>query len=213
MNRENVTALAKGFPNLERHWKNIVDNYGLKCVVAINHFSSDTTAEIEFIKSKIEALGGQVTVATHWANGGAGTEELANMVVAASENQESSCHKYVYPDEIGLWDKIEAVAQKIYGAAGVTADKKIRDQIKELSKTYPSYPICIAKTQMSFSTDPLLKGAPTGHYVDIKEVRVSAGAGFIVVLTGNIMTMPGLPKKPSAELINIDSDGNITGLF
>ena len=213
LNRENVTALAKGFPNLERHWKNIVDNYRLKCVVAINHFSSDTTAEIEFIKSKIEALGGQVTVATHWANGGAGTEELANMVVAASENQESSCHKYVYPDEIGLWDKIEAVAQKIYGAAGVTADKKIRDQIKELSKTYPSYPICIAKTQMSFSTDPLLKGAPTGHYVDIKEVRVSAGAGFIVVLTGNIMTMPGLPKKPSAELINIDSDGNITGLF
>ncbi len=213
LNNENLGALEKGFANLERHWKNIVDNYGLKCIVAINQFSGDSDAEIELIKSKVASLGGQVTVATHWAHGGAGTEELANMVVAASENKEFSGHKYVYPDEMGLWEKIEAIAQKIYGAAGITADKKIREQIKEMSKNYPSYPVCIAKTQMSFSTDPLLKGAPTGHYVDIKEVRVSAGAGFIVVLTGNIMTMPGLPKKPSAELIDVDQDGNITGLF
>ncbi len=213
LNQENMEALVKGFPNLERHLKNITEVYGLKCIVAINHFSGDTAAEIDYVKEEVESLGGQVTVATHWADGGVGTEELANMVVSAAEDKCFKKHNYVYSDDIGLWGKIEAVATKIYGAAGITADKKIRDQIKMLSKSYPSYPICIAKTQMSFSTDPLLKGAPTGHYVDIKEVRVSAGAGFIVVLTGNIMTMPGLPKKPSAELIDVDSDGNITGLF
>ena len=212
LNSENLDALAKGMVNLERHLKNITEHYGLPCVVCINHFNHDTAAEIELLESKITALGGVAVVAKHWADGGAGAEQLARTVANVVDTRPGK-HTYVYEESSSLWEKMEAIATKIYGAAGINANAKVRAEIEKLNTQYGDFPVCIAKTQMSFSTDPSAIGAPSGHTVEISEVRVSAGARFIVAIAGNMMTMPGLPKVPAAESIDVDADGNITGLF
>ena len=212
LNMENLEALDKGLVNLERHLNNIQQHYGLPCVVSINHFTNDTDAEIDMLKSRVEALGGKAVVARHWAEGGAGAEELADTVADVVDNSPGN-HRFVYADDAPLWDKIEAVARKIYGAGSVTANSKVRAEIDKLGRDYGSFPVCMAKTQMSFTADPTVRGAPEGHSVEVSEVRLSNGAGFIVAIAGNMMTMPGLPKVPAAEKIDVDADGNITGLF
>ncbi len=212
LNAANLAALDKGLVNLERHFNNIRNHYGLPCVVSINHFTHDTDAEIELLKSRVEALGGKAVVARHWAEGGAGAEELASVVADIVDNHPGR-HSYVYADNASLWEKIEAVAKKIYGAGSVTANSKVRAEIDKLNRDYGNFPVCMAKTQMSFTADPATRGAPEGHNVEISEVRLSNGAGFIVAIAGNMMTMPGLPKVPAAEKIDVDADGNITGLF
>lgn len=212
LNQENLDALGEGFSNLERHVENIQTHYGLPCIVAINHFTFDTDAEIALLKAKCETLGVQVVIARHWAEGGRGAEDLAR-VVAAQVDRAPGQHRFVYGDELSLVGKIEAIATKIYGARSVTIDPKVRQQLDEWSRDYPGYPVCMAKTQMSFSTDPAKRGAPSGHEVHIREARLANGAGFVVAIAGDIMTMPGLPKVPAAELIDVDDHGNITGLF
>ncbi|HAZ42145.1 MAG TPA: formate--tetrahydrofolate ligase [Methylococcaceae bacterium] len=212
LNQENLDALGEGFSNLERHVENIQTHYGLPCIVAINHFTFDTEAEIALLKAKCETLGVQVVIARHWAEGGKGAEDLAR-VVAAQVDRAPGQHRFVYGDELSLVGKIEAIATKIYGARSVTIDPKVRQQLDEWSRDYPGYPVCMAKTQMSFSTDPAKRGAPSGHEVHIREARLANGAGFVVAIAGDIMTMPGLPKVPAAELIDVDDHGNITGLF
>jgi len=212
LNGENLEALEKGMVNLERHLNNIQNHYGLPCIVCINHFDNDTDAEVELLKSKVEAMGGNVVISKHWADGGAGAEELAKVVIDVVDNNPGK-HKYVYEENASLWEKIEAIATKIYGAGEVTADTKVRAEIESLNKEYGSLPICIAKTQMSFTTDPAYRGAPTGHSVNISEVRLANGAGFVVAIAGNMMTMPGLPKVPAAERIDVDENGKIVGLF
>ena len=209
---ENLDALKKGMVNLERHLGNIKNHYGLPCVVAINHRTEDTPAEISLLEQACAAYGAQVVVAKHWAEGGAGAVDLANAVVALCEQPNQ--FQFVYPETATLWDKAQTVAQKIYGAQGISADAKIRGQIDKLQEQgYGHYPICIAKTQYSFSTDPKLLGAPSGHTMNIREVRLAAGAEFIVMVCGDVMTMPGLPKVPSAHAIDVDEQGNIVGLF
>jgi len=212
LQKENLDALGKGLANLERHFNNIRDHYGLPCVVCINHFTSDTDAEISLVTDRVAALGGRAVIARHWAEGGAGAEELAR-VIAETVDNDPGRHRYVYQDSDSLWDKIETIAKKIYGAAQITAGSKVRRQIRELDKEYREYPVCIAKTQMSFTTDPAVRGAPDNHVVEISEVRLSSGAGFIVAIAGNMMTMPGLPKVPAAEKIDVDENGSISGLF
>ena len=212
LNSENLKALEKGMVNLERHFNNMQNNFGLPCIICINHFVNDTDAEVELLKSKAESMGAKVVVSKHWADGGAGAEDLAKTVVEIVDSH-SGKHKYVYEDNDSLWEKIEAVATKIYGASGITAPPNVRAQIDKLNEDYGSYPVCIAKTQMSFSADPSVRGAPSGHTVAITEARLASGAGFIVVIAGNMMTMPGLPKVPAAEKIDVDSDGKIVGLF
>ena len=212
LNLEDLDALDKGLVNLERHLNNVQQHYGLPCVVSINHFTHDTDAEIDMLQSRVEALGGKVVVARHWAEGGAGAEELAHTVADVVDNSPGN-HRYVYEDDAPLWDKIEAVARKIYGAGSVTASSKVRARIEMLNRDYGRFPVCMAKTQMSFTTDPTVRGAPDGHSVEVSEVRLSSGAGFIVAIAGNMMTMPGLPKVPAAEKIDVDASGNITGLF
>ena len=212
LNQENLAALEEGLSNLERHVSNITERYGLPCVVGINHFTFDTDAEIAAVKARCEKLGVQVVVAKHWAEGGAGAEPLANAVAEILDNRPGT-HQYVYDEGVSLWDKIEAVATKVYGAAGITADPKVKQKLDAWSAEYPNYPVCMAKTQMSFSTDPTLRGAPSGHTVHVRDVRLANGAGFVVAICGSIMTMPGLPKQPAAERIDIDDQGNISGLF
>ncbi len=212
LNNENLTALEHGFVNLERHLHNITNNYGLPCVVCINHFTFDSDAEIALLKEKCEALGAACVVSKHWAKGGAGAEELAKEVLNVVDNREPG-FSFVYDEDLPLWEKIETISTKLYGATGITASPKVREEIETLQEKYGKFPVCIAKTQMSFSTDPTVKGAPSGHTVEISEVRLANGAGFIVALAGNMMTMPGLPKKPAAERIDITDDGKITGLF
>jgi formate--tetrahydrofolate ligase len=212
LNRENLPALEKGMANLERHVRNIQEHYHLPCVVSINHFTFDTDAEIALLRQKCEALGVTAVVAKHWAHGGAGAEELAWTVAGIVDNRPGQ-HRFVYPDGLSLWEKIETIATKIYGAGAVTADSKVRQQLDAWNVDYGQYPVCMAKTQMSFSTDPNAKGAPTGHTVHIREVRLANGAGFIVAIAGDMMTMPGLPKTPAAENIDVDENGRITGLF
>jgi len=212
LNTENLDALEQGFVNLDRHLHNITHNFGLPCVVCINHFTFDSDAEIALLKQKCEAVGATCIVSRHWAEGGKGAEALAREVINIVEQGESE-FTFAYEEDMPLWDKIEAIATKLYGAANITASPKIRSEIEVLQKTYGKFPVCIAKTQMSFSTDPTVKGAPTGHTVEISEVRLANGAGFIVVIAGNMMTMPGLPKSPAAERIDITDDGKITGLF
>ena len=212
LNSENLKALEKGMVNLERHFNNMQNNFGLPCIICINHFVNDTDAEVELLKSKAESMGAKVVVSKHWADGGAGAEDLAKTVVEIVDSH-SGKHKYVYEDNDSLWEKIEAIATKIYGASGITAPLNVRAQIDKLNEDYGSYPVCIAKTQMSFSADPSVRGAPSGHTVAITEARLASGAGFIVVIAGNMMTMPGLPKVPAAEKIDVDSDGKIVGLF
>lgn len=212
LNNENLPALDAGFVNLERHLNNITQHFGLPCVVCINHFTFDTEAEIALIIEKCAALGAKCVVSKHWAEGGAGAENLAKEVLTIVDNREPG-FSYVYDDKLPLWDKIEAVATKIYGAAKITASPKVKAEIKELQGQYGHFPVCIAKTQMSFSTNPAVIGAPSGHTVEITEARLANGAGFIVVIAGNMMTMPGLPKVPAAERIDITDSGVITGLF
>jgi len=212
LSTENLQALEKGLVNLERHYRNITENYGLPCIVCINHFTADTDAEIDIIVKKVQSLGGRAVIARHWAQGGAGAEELAR-VVAEVVDGNASPHRFVYDETQSLWDKINTIATKIYGAAGIAADAKIKAQLEELNADYGRLPVCMAKTQMSFSTDANALGAPSGHTVTIREVRLAAGAGFIVAIAGDMMTMPGLPKVPAAENIDVDAAGNITGLF
>jgi formate--tetrahydrofolate ligase len=212
LNNENLNALEAGFVNLERHLHNINNNYGLPCVICINHFTFDSDAEIALLKEKCESLGAKCVVSKHWAEGGAGAEELAQEVLNIVDNREPG-FSYVYDEDLPLWDKMETISTKLYGAAGISASDKVRGEIKVLQKKYGKFPVCMAKTQMSFSTDPNAKGAPTGHTVEISEVRLANGAGFIVAIAGNMMTMPGLPKTPAAERIDITDDGIITGLF
>ncbi|MDQ3188949.1 MAG: formate--tetrahydrofolate ligase [Pseudomonadota bacterium] len=211
--KENLQALENGIPNLERHVNNVHNHYGLPCVVAINHFTFDTEAELALLNRKMAHHGVPVVLARHWAEGGKGAEELARTVVKLIETTPAD-FRFVYEDDATLWDKVKAVATKIYGASEVTADSKVRAQIKKLQEDgYGRYPICIAKTQYSFSTDPLLRGAPSGHVINIREVRLAAGAEFVVMVCGDIMTMPGLPKVPSAAAIDVDESGRIVGLF
>ncbi len=212
LNQENLEALEIGFANLERHVRNIREHYGLPCVVGINHFTYDTEAEINLLKQKLAPYGVPVVVSKHWADGGKGAEDLARAVVEITDNEKSDFH-FLYEDEQPLWDKMKAIATKIYGASDITADTDVRNKIKKLQETYGHYPVCVAKTQYSFSTDPKLRGAPSNHVVNIREVRLAAGAEFVVMVCGDIMTMPGLPKVPSAEKIDIDENGKVVGLF
>jgi formate--tetrahydrofolate ligase len=213
VNKENLAALEKGIANLERHVNNVRIHYGLPCVVSINRFNFDTPAEIELLKKKMAHHEAPVILATHWADGGKGAEAVARAVVDLIEKVPTD-FKFVYPDEMPLWDKIKTIATKIYGAADVTADSKVRAQIKKLQEDgYGRYPICVAKTQYSFSADAGLRGAPSGYMVNVREVRLAAGAEFIVMICGDVMTMPGLPKVPSAEKIDLTDEGKVVGLF
>jgi len=208
---ENLEALSAGLVNLERHISNVTEVYGLPAIVSINKFTTDTDAEIQLLKDRVSALGAQVVLANHWAQGGAGAAELAELVVDACAKPSEMT--FVYEDELPLLDKIESIARKIYGASEVTANKKIRTQIQELEAAgYGNFPVCVAKTQYSFSIDPALRGAPSHHSISIREVRLAAGAEFIVMVCGDVMTMPGLPKVPSSERINV-VDGAVIGLF
>lgn len=214
---EDLDALKAGMVNLERHIANVRDHYGVPPIVSINRFVSDTDAELELLRSHVESLGVPIVLADHWAQGGAGAADLARAVVEICETDtravDSGHDSFVYPDHASLWEKIESIATKIYGASEVTADAKVRTRLRELAEEgYGHLPVCIAKTQYSFSTDPSLRGAPSGHSMNIREVRLSAGAGFIVVVCGDIMTMPGLPKVPSSERIDVQ-DGQVVGLF
>ncbi len=208
---ENVAAVKKGGENLKRHLENIA-KFGVPPVVAINRFITDTDAEVAAIKEIAESVGTQAFLCTHWADGGKGTEELARHVVEVCESGTSN-FKPLYPDEMPLWDKIKTIATELYRASDISADASVRNQIKDLQANYGSLPICIAKTQYSFTTDPNQRGAPTGHVVPIREVILSAGAEFIVVVCGEIMRMPGLPRVPSADVIRLNADGQIEGLF
>ena len=209
---ENLDALRKGLVNMERHLHNVRDCYGLPCVVAINHRTEDTPAEIELLQRSASAHGVQVVLARHWAEGGSGAVELARSVVELCA--QTSHFRFVYDDADTLWEKVRTVATTIYGASEITADTKIRARIASLqSQGYGHYPVCIAKTQYSFSTDPKLRGAPKHHSLNIREVRLAAGAEFIVLICGDVMTMPGLPKHPSANTIDVDASGRIAGLF
>ncbi len=209
---ENVDALAKGMANLERHVHNVKNVYGIPTVVSINRFTADTEAEMKLLTERVEKLGVKVVVANHWAEGGKGAANLAKIVVDLCEQKSSPT--FVYEDSDTLWDKMKKIATKVYGAGDITADSKVRARIKELQEGgYGHYPVCVAKTQSSFSTDPNLRGAPSGHMVNVREVRLSAGAEFVVMICGDIMTMPGLPKVPSAEKIDLTDDGKVVGLF
>ncbi|MET0218398.1 MAG: formate--tetrahydrofolate ligase [Burkholderiales bacterium] len=213
LNKENLKALESGIANLERHVSNVTSVYGLPCVVSVNHFTFDTDAEHALLQEKMTKLGISVVLARHWAQGGAGAEELARTVVALAEKGAPD-FKFVYRDGDSLWDKLKAVATKVYGAGEVTADSKVKAQIQRLQEDgYGHYPICVAKTQSSFSTNAGTRGAPTGHTVNVREVRLAAGAEFVVMICGDIMTMPGLPKAPSAEKIDLDENGKVVGLF
>ena len=208
---ENVDAVKKGCPNLGRHIAN-VKSFGVPVVVAINHFYSDTDAEVAAVKAYVAEQGAEAILCKHWAMGSAGVEELAHKVVELSESGKSSFAP-IYPDDMPLFQKIETIAKRIYHADEVLADKSIRDQLKAWEAAgYGHLPICMAKTQYSFTTDPNVRGAPTGHSVPVREVRLSAGAGFIVAICGEIMTMPGLPKVPSAEVIRLNDQGHVEGL-
>ena len=208
---ENVSAVQAGCPNLGRHIAN-VKGFGVPVVVAINHFYSDTDAEVAAVKAYVAEQGAEAILCKHWALGSAGIEELAHKVVSLAEGP--SAFKPLYPDDLGLFAKIEAIAKGIYRADGVEADKAIRDQLKVWEAAgYGHLPICIAKTQYSFTTDPTVRGAPTGFTIPVREVRLSAGAGFVVAICGEIMTMPGLPRSPSAEVIRLNDQGFVEGLF
>jgi formate--tetrahydrofolate ligase len=209
---ENVAAVQKGCPNLGRHISN-VKSFGVPVVVAINHFFSDTDAEIAAVKAYVAEQGAEAILCKHWALGSAGIEELAHKVVQMAESGASNFAP-LYPDAMPLFQKLETIAKRIYHADEVIADKSIRDQLKTWEAAgYGHLPICVAKTQYSFTTDPTVRGAPTGHTVPVREVRLSAGAGFIVAICGEIMTMPGLPKVPSAEVIRLNDAGQVEGLF
>ena len=212
LGEENLAALEQGFANLERHLHNLQSQFGLPCVVAINHFTGDSRAETALLQRKVEALGAKAVCCTHWAEGGAGAEDLGREVLRILAEGKSG-FRFLYDEHAPLWDKIKAIATKTYGAADITADIAARRQLAQLSEEYSHFPVCIAKTQSSFSADPALKGAPSGHILPIREVRPAHGAEFVVAICGNIMTIPGLPKTPAAERIDVDGRGKISGLF
>ena len=216
LNTENLDALEKGIANIERHVANIREHYGLPCVVSINNFTFDTPAELKLLQDRMAKHEVPVIVARHWAEGGKGAEDVARAVVEIVEKGQSGAagFKFVYDESLPLMDKITAIATKIYGAAKVNASAKVAGEIKKLQDAgYGHYPVCVAKTQYSFSTNPNARGAPSGHTIDIREVRLAAGAEFIVMICGDVMTMPGLPKVPSAEKIDLGDDGKVVGLF
>ena len=213
LKKENLDALKKGIPNLERHIKNI-KKFGLDPVVAINHFITDTDKEVQLIKEECTKLGAKVSLCKHWSEGGEGTKELANQVVDICKKNNKKNFKYLYNDEKSIAEKIETIAKEIYGASGIEIDEMAKNQIKTIElQGFKKFPICIAKTQYSFSTDPKLKGAPSGHVLQIREVKLSSGAQFVVVICGSIMTMPGLPKVPAANSIKLNKKGETEGLF
>ena len=211
LGKENLEAIKEGFSNLQRHVNNI-RKFGLPVVVAINHFVADTDNEMKVLQDECKKIDVKAIICKHWSIGGAGTTDLANEIVDLT-NQDSS-FKFLYEDNIPLFDKIKTIAKEVYDAKDVTADKKIIDQLIEFEKNgYGNFPICVAKTQYSFSTDPAAKGAPSGHTIPIREIRLSSGAEFIVVICGEIMTMPGLPSVPAANSIKLNNNGEIEGLF
>ncbi len=211
VSKENLAALEKGLVNLERHVENVSKVYGIPCVVSINKFTFDTEAEIKLVSDRMKKLGAQVVLAAHWGEGGKGAAELAKIVVGLCD--QPSKPTFVYEDADSLWDKINKIAKKVYRAGNVTADAKVKAQIQRLQDDgYGHYPVCVAKTQSSFSTNAALRGAPSDHVVNVREVRLAAGAEFVVMVCGDIMTMPGLPKVPSAEKIDL-IDGKVVGLF
>ncbi len=208
----NADAVERGIVNLEKHIENVT-GFGVPVVVAINQFISDTPEEFAVVEKHCARFGVKAVRASHWADGGAGAEALAHAVVDAAEKGKNDFH-HLYPDDMPLWEKVRTIAQKIYGAKDIVASQRVRTKFEDLQKAgYGKFPVCMAKTQYSFSTDPNLRGRPTGFDVEIRDVNVSAGAGFIVCLTGEIMTMPGLPKVPAAEAIDLDAEGAIVGLF
>jgi formate--tetrahydrofolate ligase len=212
LKKENLDALKKGLANLQRHVSN-VQKFGVPVVVSFNRFSADTAAETDLVKKACADMGVEAYIADHWAAGGAGAADVAKAVVKICEAGKSA-FKVLYPDDMPLWDKIKTIATQIYGAADISADKSIRDQLAGLQKEgMGNFPISMAKTQYSFTTDGNAKGAPSGHTIPIREVRVSAGAEFLVVICGEIMTMPGLPKVPAANSIEVNAEGKIVGLF
>ena len=217
LTEENLPALRAGLANLNRHINNLREHYGVPAVVSINQFVSDTDAEVELVIEHCKALSVQVALSSHWADGGKGAADLAHMVAEICDADATPANRphssFVYSAELSLWEKLEAVATKVYHASEITANTKVRDRLKELTDGgFGHLPVCIAKTPYSFSTDPLLKGAPTDHVMDIREVRLSVGAGFVVAICGDVMTMPGLPKAPASEKIDVVG-GQIVGLF
>ena len=213
LNKENLDALKEGMSNLERHIENI-KKFGLQVIVAINHFISDTDKEIKIIKEQCSKFGVEASLCTHWSDGGNGTKDLANNVVELCKKSDTSKFKHLYSDQTPILEKVKKIAKEIYNAKGIEVDEKIKEQIKKIEQAgFGKFPVCIAKTQYSFSTDPKLKGAPSGHMLSIREVRLSSGAEFIVVVCGSIMTMPGLPKVPAANNIKLNKKGEIEGLF
>tara|TARA_B100001115_G_scaffold167558_1_gene146658 strand:- start:14 stop:886 length:873 start_codon:yes stop_codon:yes gene_type:complete len=212
LDKENIQAVIKGCENLGKHIENI-SKFGVPVIVAINDYVSDTENEHEQIINFCKNLGIQCKISSHWEKGGEGASDLAEEVAKIADSNVSEFNT-LYPDNMCLWDKTEHIAKNIYGASGIIADKKVRNQFSKLENDgFGNYPICMAKTQYSFSTDPLLMGAPKGHEVPVREVRLAAGAEFIVVVCGEIMTMPGLPRAPAAESIGLDNDKEIIGLF
>jgi len=212
LNAENVDAVKKGCANLGRHIENIA-KFGVPAVVAINHFVKDTEAEVQAVIDYVEAMGSEAVLSKHWADGSKGSADLARKVVEVIETRATN-YAPLYPDEMGLFEKIETIAKEVYRADEVIADSKIRSQLKDWeAQGYGHLPVCMAKTQYSFTTDPNRRGAPTGHSLPVREVRLSAGAGFVVAICGEIMTMPGLPRKPASETIHLNQNGEIEGLF
>ena len=214
MNSENLEALEKGLPNLLRHVENITNVYSLPCVVAINRFPFDTEAELELIRTKCKELGVNVALSEVGGKGGEGGIELAEEIVRLCEDSAQSSFRYAYEDDLSIEEKLRAIVTKVYGGKDVVLTPNAKMQAQQLTELgFGSMPICMAKTQYSFSDDPTLLGAPEGFTVTVRNLKVSAGAGFIVALTGDIMTMPGLPKVPAAEKIDVDENGRIIGLF
>jgi formate--tetrahydrofolate ligase len=209
---EDLSALEKGLSNLQRHIKNMQEEFGLRTVVAINHFIQDTDAEIALIRSAVETMGAEAVLAKHWAQGGEGAEALAQHIINMLDEPAQPC-ELLYANDMPLLDKINQVAERLYGAAEVVIDNKLKAKIQQISEQHRAIPVCMAKTPYSFSSDPTLRGAPEGHTLTIRDVRLSHGAGFLVVLCGDVMTMPGLPKRPAAERIDVDENGSIVGLF
>ena len=213
LKKENTELLKKGLPNLERHIQNI-KKFGLEVIVAINHFVTDTEKEIKIVEDYCTKLGIKASLCKHWEKGGEGTRDLANNVVELCNKTKKNGFKFLYSAEMPLWEKIDAIAKEMYGASGIEAEDEIKQQIKKIEENgFGKFPVCIAKTQYSFSTDPKLKGAPSGHILPIREVRLSSGAEFVVIICGSIMTMPGLPKVPAANNIKLNDKGEIEGLF
>ena len=211
LNQENLTALKIGMANLQKHVQNLQQHFGLHVVVAINHFVSDTDAEIALLQAEAQNIGVKAIVCKHWAQGGAGAVNLANEVLRSVEHK-TDTFKFLYPENISLLQKIQTIAQKIYGASHVELSAAAQASIVALEKDYAHYPVCIAKTQYSFSSDASLRGAPTGHVLKVRELRLSRGAEFVVAICGDIMTMPGLPKRPASERISVNQAGTVVGL-